>query len=73
MYRDSDAVIDLAEKGENTDLYAVWTGDGAVAAVAWAIDIADDDSFAYGAKPAANAIGGGSSHTYAATGGYFYG
>lgn len=57
VYRDSDAVMNLAEKGENTDLYAVWTGDGAVAAVAWAIDIADDDSFAYGAKPAANAIG----------------
>ena len=57
VYRDSDEVMNLAEKGENTDLYAVWTGDGAVAAVAWAIDIADDDSFAYGAKPAANAIG----------------
>lgn len=57
VYRDSEEVSNLAEKGENKDLYAVWTGDGAVAAVAWAIDIAADDSFAYGAKPAANAIG----------------
>ncbi|MBQ6440351.1 MAG: Ig-like domain-containing protein [Mogibacterium sp.] len=56
-FRDSESVTNLAEKGENADLYAVWTGDGAVAAVAWAIDIAADDSFAYGAKPAANAIG----------------
>ncbi len=56
-YMDGEAVEDLAEKGENTDLYAVWTGDGAPAAIAWAIDIANDDSFAYGKKPAANAIG----------------
>ena len=54
---DADEVKDLADKGENVDLYAVWTGDGAPAAVAWAIDIANDDSFAYGKKPAANAIG----------------
>ena len=56
-YMDGEAVAGLAEKGENTDLYAVWTGDGAAAAIAWAIDIANDDSFAYGKKPAANAIG----------------
>ena len=56
-YHDSDEVQDLAEKGENADLYAVWTGDGAAAAVAWAIDIANDDSFTYGNKPAANALG----------------
>ncbi|MBE6028440.1 MAG: hypothetical protein E7227_07615 [Clostridiales bacterium] len=56
-YWDSDQVEDLAEKGKNTDLYAVWSGDGARAAVAWAIMIANDDSFAYGAKPAANNIG----------------
>ena len=56
-YTDAESVADIAEKGENTDLYAVWTGDGARAAVAWAIMIANDDSFAYGAKPAANAIG----------------
>lgn len=56
-FKDGEAVADLAEKGENTDLYAVWTGDGAAAAIAWAVDIAADDSFAYGKKPAANAIG----------------
>ena len=56
-YWDSDQVTDLAEKGKNQDLYAVWSGDGARAAVAWAIMIANDDSFAYGAKPAANNIG----------------
>lgn len=56
-FHDGDTVEDLAEKGETTDLYAVWTGDGAAAAIAWAVDIAADDSFAYGKKPAANAIG----------------
>lgn len=56
-YSDAESVTDMVEKGENQDLYAVWTGDGARAAVAWAIQIANDDSFAYGAKPAANAIG----------------
>jgi hypothetical protein len=56
-YMDGETVDNLAEKGETTDLYAVWTGDGAAAAIAWAIDIAADDSFAYGKKPAANAIG----------------
>ena len=56
-YKDSEEVEDLAGIGENTDLYAVWTGDGAVAALAWAVDIANDDSFTYGNKPAANAIG----------------
>ncbi|MBR0308427.1 MAG: InlB B-repeat-containing protein [Mogibacterium sp.] len=56
-YKDGVEVSELAEQGENVDLYAVWTGDGAVAAVAWAIDIANDNSFTYGDKPAANAIG----------------
>ena len=56
-YDDGQIVSNLAAQGGNTDLYAVWTGDGAVAAVKWAIDIANDDSFTYGKKPAANAIG----------------
>ena len=56
-FHDGDQVTDLVAQGENADLYAVWTGDGAAAAVAWAIDIANDNSFAYGDKPAANAIG----------------
>ena len=56
-YTDQSVVTDLAEKGENQDLYAVWTGDGARAALAWAIQIANDDSFSYGEKPEANAIG----------------
>ena len=57
IYDDNESVQDIVKTGENADLYAVWTGDGAVAAVKWAIDIANDDSFAYGKKPAANAIG----------------
>ena len=56
-YNNEATVTDLAAKGENQDLYAVWTGDGARAAVAWAIQIANDDSFNYGDKPEANAIG----------------
>ena len=56
-YDNDESVSDLAGRGENVDLYAVWTGDGAPAAIAWAIQIANDDSFAYGSKPAANAIG----------------
>lgn len=56
-YTDQSVVTDLAEKGGNQDLYAVWTGDGARAALAWAIQIANDDSFSYGEKPEANAIG----------------
>lgn len=56
-YDDGDEIKDLAAKGENTDLYAVWTGDGAAAALAWAIHIANDNSFAYGASPATNNIG----------------
>ena len=56
-YLDSDQVADLAEKGKNTDLYAVWSGDGARAAVAWAVNIANDNSFAYGTGPACHRIG----------------
>lgn len=56
-YDDAQSVENLAAKGENTDLYAVWTGDGAVAAVAWAIDIANDNSFSYGKKPQTSSIG----------------
>ena len=48
---DSESVADLAEKGGNKDLYAVWTGDGISAAIAWAELIAADDSFTYGQKP----------------------
>lgn len=56
-YDDGEGIQALAKKGENVDLYAVWTGDGAAAALAWAIQIANDDSFAYGASPATNSIG----------------
>jgi len=56
-YKDEESVKDLAAKGENADLYAVWTGDGAPAAVAWAIDIANDNSFAYGTGAACHRIG----------------
>ncbi len=56
-YRDSEEVSELAEKGENKDLYAVWTGDGIPAAIAWAVDIANDDSFTYGKKPETSNIG----------------
>ena len=57
VYKDGAEIDNLAERGGNTDLYAVWTGDGPEAAVAWAIDIADDDSFTYGKKPETNKIG----------------
>lgn len=57
VYDDGDEIEDLAEKGKTTDLYAVWTGDGANAAVAWALKIAADDSFTYGARPATAAPG----------------
>ena len=50
-YADTQTVSNLAEEGETVDLYAVWTGDGARAAVAWALKIAADDSFNYGYKP----------------------
>ena len=56
-YRDAEQVTDLAETGDNVDLYAVWSGDGARAAVAWAVMIANDDSFTYGQKPDASAPG----------------
>lgn len=51
-YADGEEIENLAEKGKTADLYAVWTGDGANAAVAWAVKIANDNSFAYGYKPA---------------------
>jgi hypothetical protein len=56
-FTDAEQVTDLGETGENVDLYAVWTGDGARAAVAWACMIANDDSFTYGAKPATSSMG----------------
>lgn len=56
-YTDAAAVKDMAGAGDNVDLYAVWSGDGARAAVAWAIKIANDDSFSYGKKPQTSRIG----------------
>ncbi len=56
-FTDTAQVKDLAEKGEDTDLYAVWTGDGARAAVAWACQIANDNSFSYGKKPQTSKVG----------------
>ena len=56
-YLDTAEVKDLASTGENVDLYAVWSGDGARAAVAWAEKIAADDSFSYGKKPQTNKVG----------------
>lgn len=56
-YSNTEEVTDLAKTGDNVDLYAVWSGDGARAAVAWAVMIANDDSFTYGKKPAASAPG----------------
>lgn len=57
VYTDGETVADLGKKGEDVDLYAVWTGNGAKAALAWAINIANDDSFAYGTGPACHRIG----------------
>ncbi len=57
VYSDTESVSDLGEKGDNVDLYAVWTGDGAKAALAWAINIANDNSFAYGTGAACHRIG----------------
>ena len=56
-YSNTDTVSDLAEKGENKDLYAIWSGDGINAAIAWAVNIANDDSFSYGKKPATSSVG----------------
>jgi len=56
-FTDAESVSDMAGSGDNVDLYAVWTGDGARAAVAWAIKIANDDSFSYGKKPQTSRIG----------------
>lgn len=56
-YTDAESVKDMAGAGDNVDLYAVWSGDGARAAVAWAIKIANDDSFSYGKKPQTSRIG----------------
>ena len=56
-YTDTEEVSKLAKKGENKDLYAVWSGDGINAAIAWAVKIANDDSFTYGKKPETSNIG----------------
>lgn len=56
-FDDSEQVSELGETGDNVDLYAVWTGDGARAAVAWACKIAADDSFTYGQKPETSSMG----------------
>lgn len=56
-YLDSETVSELAQDGETTDLYAVWTGDGINAAIAWAVMIANDDSFAYGKTPETSRVG----------------
>lgn len=56
-YLDAEDVKDLAAKGENVDLYAVWSGDGVRGAIAWAEKIAADDSFSYGKKPQTSRLG----------------
>ena len=56
-YDNAEQVRDLAEPGENVDMYAVWEGDGVRAAIAWAIKIANDDSFSYGKKPQTSKVG----------------
>ena len=56
-FTDEETIEPLAEKGENVDLYGVWTGDGIPAAIAWAVDIAADDSFTYGKKPETSTVG----------------
>ncbi len=56
-YPDATAVTDLAEKGEDVDLYAVWSGDGVRGAIAWAENIAADNSFSYGHKPQTSKLG----------------
>ncbi len=56
-YSDGESVYNLAERGETAELNAVWSGDGRKAAVAWAIDIANDDSFNYGTGSACHKLG----------------
>ena len=56
-YTDAEEISEMGKTGDNVDLYAVWTGDGARAAVAWAIKIANDDSFNYGTGPACHTAG----------------
>ncbi|MBQ6623372.1 MAG: InlB B-repeat-containing protein, partial [Mogibacterium sp.] len=56
-YLDQAEVSDLGKKGDNVDLYAVWSGDGVRAAISWAIKIAADDSFSYGKKPQTSKVG----------------
>ena len=56
-YADAQSVVDLAKDGESKDLYAIWSGDGAIAAAAWGIKIANDNSFSYGARPATSCPG----------------
>lgn len=56
-FEDSEHVEELGKTGDNIDLYAVWTGDGARAAVAWAVRMANDDSFAYGTGDVCHSAG----------------
>ena len=56
-YTDSQEVQNLADPGENVDMYAVWEGDGIRAAIAWAVKIANDNSFSYGKKPQTSKVG----------------
>lgn len=56
-YLDAATVSDMAEKGGNVDLYAIWSGDGIRGALAWAVKIASDDSFSYGKKPQTSTCG----------------
>ena len=57
VYTDEEEIKNLAEAGETVDLYAVWKGARAQAAVDWAMMIADDNSFAYGTGAACHRCG----------------
>ena len=48
VYENEEEVQDLAEEDETVDLYAVWHGERAQAAIEWASMIAADNSFTYG-------------------------
>lgn len=56
-YSDGQEVENLAQTGNNIDMYAVWEGDGIRGAIAWAVNIANDDSFSYGKKPQTSKVG----------------
>ena len=56
-YLDGAEISEMGKTGDNIDLYAVWSGDGARAAVAWAVRTANDDSFAYGTGDACHSSG----------------